>query len=76
MVGFNGYQVQSERAIKRFWTIVHFASVFAMDLRNHAYHIAIQAMRKQKIGSIIEFVYRETTNGMSLDQIKNELQVA
>ncbi|MCP1187866.1 IS701 family transposase [Priestia flexa] len=76
MVGFNGYQVRSERAIKRFWTIVQFTYVFAMYLRKAAFNLAIQCIRKQKIGSIIEFVYRETTNGTSLEQIKNELQVA
>jgi hypothetical protein len=76
MVGFNGYQVRRERAIQRFWTIAQFGYVFAMYLRNIAFNTAIQSMRKQKIGSIIEFVYRETTNGTSLDQIKNELQVA
>ncbi|MEC0668522.1 IS701 family transposase, partial [Priestia flexa] len=50
--------------------------VFAMYLRKAAFNLAIQCIRKQKIGSIIEFVYRETTNGTSLEQIKNELQVA
>ena len=76
LVGFNGYQVRSERAIKRFWTIVQFTYVFAMGLRKTAFNLAIQFIRKQKIGSIIEFVYRETTNGTSLEQIKNELQLA
>lgn len=76
MVGFKGYQVRSERVIKQFWTIVQFTYVFAMYLRKAAFNVAIQSMRKQKIGSIIEFVYHETTNGTSLDQIKNELQVA
>lgn len=76
MIGFNGYQVRSERAIKRFWTLVQFAYVFAMYLRKATFNIAIQAIRKQKVGSLIEFVYRETQNGTSLDQIKNELQVA
>jgi hypothetical protein len=76
MIGFNGYQVRSEQAIQRFWTIVQFTYVFAMHLKKTAFNIAIQSIRKQKISSIIEFVYRETTNGTSLDQIKNELQVA
>ena len=76
IVGFNGYQVRSERAIKRFWTIVQFTYVFAMHLRKASFNVAIQSIRKQKTSSIIEFVYHETTNGTSLEQIKKEFQVA
>jgi len=76
IVGFNGYQVRSERAIKRFWTIVQFTYVFAMHLRKASFNVAIQSIRKQKTSSIIEFVYYETTNGTSLEQIKKEFQVA
>jgi hypothetical protein len=47
-----------------------------MYLKKAAFNVAIQAIRTQKVGSIIEFVYRETQNGTSLDQTKNELQVA
>jgi hypothetical protein len=47
-----------------------------MYLRKASFNLAIQSIRKQKAGSIIEFVYYETQNGTLLDQIKNELQVA
>lgn len=36
----------------------------------------IYCVRKHKFASIIEFVHTATANGVSLEQIKNELQVA
>ena len=50
--------------------------MFASDLQETTFNIAIHALRKQKIHSIIEFIYHETANGTPLEQIKNELQVA
>lgn len=76
MVGFHRYQVRSEQAIRRFWLIVQFTYVFVMDLRKSTFSVAVLETRNRKLGSIIEFVYREATNGMPLDLVKKELQVA
>ncbi|EIM05186.1 transposase [Planococcus antarcticus DSM 14505] len=75
-LGFAGYQIRNERAIRRYWTIVQFTYVFAMYLRDEVFQIAIRQLRRQKMGSLIEFVYEECQNGVALDHIKNELQPA
>lgn len=75
-VGFDGYQVRSERAIRRFWTLVQFTYVFAMYLRKGTFSSVVPEIRSRKMGSFIEFVYYKASSGMSLDQIKKELQVA
>lgn len=76
MVGFNGYQVRSERAIKRFWFIVPFTYLFAMKLYGTKFSSAVHRSRERKTSSMIEFVYQETRRGTPLEKIKNELQVA
>lgn len=76
MLGFDGYQIRSEKAIKRFWMIIQFVYVFAMYLKKSAFHTAVQRMRKQKVNSVIEFVYWEAQNGTALHEIKNKLMSA
>ncbi|WP_342047289.1 hypothetical protein [Bacillus sp. OTU530] len=70
MVGFHGYQVQSERAIRHFGIIAQFTYVFAMQLRKTAFSLAILETRARKMDNIIGFVYQVSTNVMSLEQIK------
>lgn len=48
MLGFNGYQVRSERAIKRFWLIVQFTYLFAMVQCGTVFTTAVQMMRTPK----------------------------
>ncbi|MDT2688425.1 MULTISPECIES: IS701 family transposase [Bacilli] len=75
-LGFQGVQVRSERAIQRYWLLVQFAYLFIGALQLKSFSTAIQQMRRDQFGGIIEFVYNEARTGTSLDQIKNELFVA
>lgn len=75
-LGFQGVQVRSKRAILRYWLLVQFAYLFLCDLHGTVFTQTIHHVRRCKFASIIEFVHVATTNGVSLQQIKNELQVA
>ena len=75
-LGFQGVQVRSKRAILRYWLLVQFAYLFLCDLYGTVFTQTIHGVRKHKFASIIEFVHIATANGASLEQIKNELQVA
>jgi hypothetical protein len=75
-LGFNGYQVRSERAIKRFWLLVQFTYLFAMELKKTSFNEAIREVRASKTASIIEFVHHQATMGVPLEIVKNELNVA
>lgn len=75
-LGFQGVQVRSKRAILRYWLLVQFSYLFLCDLYGTVFTQTIHHVRKNKFDSIIEFVHTATTNGASLEQIKNELQVA
>ncbi len=69
-------KMRSERAIKRFWLLAQFTYIFAMAWKKTTFNEAIQEICTSKIGSIIEFVYHQTSNGVPLARIKNELNVA
>ncbi|MEK5040698.1 IS701 family transposase [Sporosarcina sp. FSL K6-3457] len=75
-LGFQGYQVRSRKAIQRFWILVQFAYLFLSDIYGKSFTQTIHLVRKNKFASIIEFVHNSTKHGASLEQIKNELQVA
>ena len=75
-LGFNGTQIRSAQAIQRYWVLVQFAYLFLGYLYDTPFTFAIHIARTKKFESIIEYVYTATTNGTSLEQIKNELQVA
>ncbi|SCL87199.1 Uncharacterized protein BCB44BAC_01104 [Bacillus cytotoxicus] len=75
-IGFDGYQIRSQRAIKHFWLLAQFTYIFARAFKKTTFNEAIQEIRTSKIGSIIEFVYHQTSNGVPLAHIKNELNVA
>lgn len=75
-LGFNGTQIRSAKAVQRYWVLVQFAYLFLGYLYDTPFTFAIHIARTKKFESIIEFVYAATTNGTSLEQIKNELQVA
>lgn len=75
-LGFNGTQIRSAQAIRRYWILVQFAYLFLGYLYDTPFTFAIHIARTRKFESIIEYVYAATTDGISLEQIKNELQVA
>lgn len=75
-LGFQGVQVRNKRAILRYWLLVQFAYLFLCDLYGTVFTQTIHHVRRHKFTSIIEFVHTATANGASLEQIKNELQVA
>lgn len=75
-IGFDGYQVRSEKAINRFWLLTQFTYLFAMNMKKTSFNEAIQEIRASKTCSVIEFVYTATKNGVPLEQIKNELKSA
>lgn len=75
-LGFEGVQVRSKRAILLYWLLVQFAYLFLCDLYGTVFTQTIHHVRRHKFASIIEFVHTATANGASLEQIKNELQVA
>lgn len=75
-LGFQGVQVRSERAIRRYWLLVQFAYLFIGALQLDTFSNAIQQMRRDQFSGIIDFVYNEARTGTSLEQIKNELLAA
>lgn len=75
-LGFNGTQIRSAKAVQRYWVLEQFAYLFLGYLYDTPFTFAIHIARTKKFESIIEFVYAATTDGTSLEQIKNELQVA
>lgn len=75
-LGFQGYQVRSQRAIKRFWLLIQFTYLLLSDLYGKSFTETIHLVRQDKFISIIEFVYTAATHGASLNQVKNDLQVA
>ncbi|SJP94646.1 FOG: Transposase [Clostridioides difficile] len=75
-LGFQGVQVRSEQAIRRYWLLVQFAYLFIGALQLKSFSAAIQQMRRDQFSGIIEFVYNEARTGTSLGQIKKELLVA
>lgn len=75
-LGFQGVQVRSKRAMLRYWLLVQFTYLFLCDLYGTVFTQTIHCVRKHKFTSIIEFVHSATANGATLEQIKNELQVA
>lgn len=75
-LGFQGYQVRSQRAIERFWLLIQFTYLFLSDLYGKSFTETIHLVRRDKFTSIIEFVHTAATKGASLEQVKNDLQVA
>jgi len=75
-LGFQGVQVRSKRAMLRYWLSVQFSYLLICNLYGTVFTQSIHHVRKHKINSIIEFVHTATANGATLEQIKNELQVA
>ena len=75
-LGFEGVQVRSERAIRRYWLLVQFAHLFIGALQLTPFSQAIQQMRRDQFSGLIEFVYNGARTGTSLSQIKKELFVA
>lgn len=76
MLGLDRYQVRSKKAIRRYWTLVWFTYFFCMTATNVPFSDGLLSMRKQQTVSIIEFIYYETKQGMSLEDIKKRLQAA
>lgn len=75
-LGFQGIQVRHKRALRRYWLLVQFAYLFIGALQCDTFSHAIHQMRCDQFEGIIEFVYKETRTGSSLEQIKKELLVA
>lgn len=58
-LGFQGIQVRSERAIRRYWLLVQFAYLFIGALQLESFSTAIQQIRRDQFSGIIEFVYAQ-----------------
>lgn len=76
MLGLDRYQVRSKKAIRRYWTLVWFTYFFCMTATNVPFSDGLLSMRKQQTVSMIEFIYYETKQRISLEDIKKRLQAA
>lgn len=75
-LGFQGCQVRHKRAITRYWLLLQFAYLLIGALQLQPFSTAIHDMRRARFSSIVEFIYNEAHDGVSLEQIKKELFVA
>ncbi|SDH76482.1 hypothetical protein SAMN04489735_10551, partial [Aneurinibacillus thermoaerophilus] len=73
---FNGYQIRSTVAIKRFWTLLSFTAMFCSATGHGDILTGLRSWQNKKTESWIEFVYYEAKAGTQLDLIKNQLQAA
>lgn len=73
---FNGYQIRSTVAVKRFWTLLSFTAMFCSVTGHGDILTGLRSWQNKKTESWIEFVYYEAKAGTQLDLIKNQLQAA
>lgn len=76
LLGLAGYQFRSKKALNRYWLLVNFVYVLAMDITQSSFHQAVYKIRKQRFDSLISFIYYQTLDGNSLEAIQKKLKAA
>lgn len=75
-VSLDRYQVRNTRAIDRYWILALFSAVFCIHIGQGQLIDGLNQWRQNQTLSWIDFVFAQTKSGVSLEQIKKQLQVA
>ena len=77
-LGFNNYQVRSEKAIKRFWILTqlsYFYCTFGVSETHCKFEECLKIARKNSVQNLINLVYIQSQNGVSKEAIFDALKL-
>lgn len=78
-LGFDNYQVRSEKAIKRFWILTQLTYIyctFGISTTYSKFGEGLKIARRQSRQELITWVHTQAQNGVSLDSILNVLKLS
>lgn len=76
ILGLGGYQFRSKKALKRYWLLVNFVYILAMETKQSNFYQAVYQIREQRFDSLIFFIYQQALDGKTLKSIQKILRAA
>ena len=78
-LGFDNYQVRSEKAIKRFWLLTqlsYFYCTFGVSKTHCKFGEGLKIARKNSVQNLIDWVYIQSQNGVSKEDVFDTLKLS